>query len=54
MVQKRTEILHALEEGHGNTAWIGNLVAGQIVKEHVEEMRGSALTTICWCGRAAF
>ncbi|WP_405117136.1 arginine--tRNA ligase [Paenibacillus sp. FSL K6-1217] len=40
MVQKRTEILHALEEGHGNTAWIGNLVAGQIVKEHVEEMRG--------------
>ncbi|NQX45827.1 arginine--tRNA ligase [Paenibacillus tritici] len=38
-VQKRTEILHALEEGHGNTAWIGNLVAGQIVKEHVEEMR---------------
>ncbi|MEK3901278.1 arginine--tRNA ligase [Paenibacillus sp. FSL R7-0179] len=40
MVQKRTGILHALEEGHGNTAWIGNLVAGQIVKEHVEEMRG--------------
>lgn len=38
-VNKRTEILHALEEGHGNTAWIGNLVAGQIVKEHVEEMR---------------
>ncbi|MEK4004740.1 arginine--tRNA ligase [Paenibacillus sp. FSL H3-0333] len=40
MVQKRTEILHALEEGHGNTAWIGTLVAGQIVREHVEEMRG--------------
>ncbi|AIQ60562.1 arginine--tRNA ligase [Paenibacillus borealis] len=38
-VHKRTEILHALEQGHGNTAWIGNLVAGQIVKEHVEEMR---------------
>jgi arginyl-tRNA synthetase len=38
-VHKRTEILHALEEGNGNTAWVGNLVAGQIVKEHVEEMR---------------
>lgn len=38
-VHKRTEILHALEQGNGNTAWIGNLVAGQIVKEHVEEMR---------------
>lgn len=39
-VNRRTEILHALEQGSGNTAWIGNLVAGQIVKEHVEEMRG--------------
>lgn len=39
IVHKRTEILHALEEGNGNTAWIGSLVAGQIVKEHVEEMR---------------
>ncbi|KAI7257702.1 hypothetical protein KC345_g10727 [Hortaea werneckii] len=38
-VHKRTGILHALEEGNGNTAWIGSLVAGQIVKEHVEEMR---------------
>ncbi|WNS43473.1 arginine--tRNA ligase [Paenibacillus sp. MMS20-IR301] len=39
-VQKRTEILHALEQGDGNTAWIGTLVAEKIVKEHVEEMRG--------------
>lgn len=39
-VQKRTEILHELEEGNGNTAWMGTLVAGQIVREHVEEMRG--------------
>lgn len=38
-VHKRTEILHALEQGDGNLSWIGNLVAGQIVKEHVEEMR---------------
>lgn len=43
-VHKRTEILHALEEGNGNTAWIGNLVAGQIVKEHVEEMRNFGIT----------
>nr|WP_238652181.1 arginine--tRNA ligase [Paenibacillus piscarius] len=40
MVQKRTEILHELEEGNGNTAWMGTLVAGQIVREHIEEMRG--------------
>lgn len=39
-VQKRTEILHELEEGNGNTAWMGTLVAGQIVREHIEEMRG--------------
>ncbi|MHA6533658.1 arginine--tRNA ligase [Paenibacillus sp. BAC0078] len=38
-VHKRTEILHALEEGHGNTAWLGSLVAERIVREHVEEMR---------------
>jgi arginyl-tRNA synthetase len=39
-VHKRTEILHALEEGNGNTAWLGKLVAERIVKEHVEEMKG--------------
>jgi arginyl-tRNA synthetase len=39
-VHKRTEILHALEEGTGNTAWLGSLVAERIVKEHVEEMKG--------------
>lgn len=39
-VHKRTEILHALEEGHGNTAWLGSLVAERIVREHVAEMKG--------------
>jgi arginyl-tRNA synthetase len=40
MVEKRSETLHALEEGRGNTAWLGNLVAERIVREHVEEMKG--------------
>ncbi|WP_379159656.1 arginine--tRNA ligase [Paenibacillus sp. sgz5001063] len=39
MVHKRTEILHELEKGHGNTAWLGQLVAERIVKEHVAEMK---------------
>lgn len=36
---KRTEVLHALEQGDGNTAWLGNLVAERIVREHVQEMK---------------
>ncbi|HAG00146.1 arginine--tRNA ligase [Paenibacillus lactis] len=39
LVQHRTEVLHALEEGHQNLAWIGLLVAERIVKEHLEEMK---------------
>ncbi|MBT2290603.1 arginine--tRNA ligase [Paenibacillus albidus] len=39
MTHKRTEILHGLEEGQGNMAWLGNLVAERIVREHIEEMR---------------
>lgn len=39
MTSKRTEILHALEEGIGNTAWLGGLVAEKIVREHIQEMR---------------
>ncbi|AIQ49036.1 arginyl-tRNA synthetase [Paenibacillus sp. FSL R7-0273] len=38
-VHKRTEILHGLEEGSGNTAWLGSLVAERIVREHVAEMK---------------
>jgi arginyl-tRNA synthetase len=36
--RKRTETLHALEQGNGNTAWLGSLVAERIVREHVQEM----------------
>ncbi|MBW4081125.1 arginine--tRNA ligase [Paenibacillus sp. S150] len=50
MVHKRTEILHELEGGHGNTAWLGNLVAERIVREHVEEMKsfGIAYDLLVW------
>ncbi|UQZ33173.1 arginine--tRNA ligase [Paenibacillus sp. PK3_47] len=36
---KRTETLHELEQGDGNTAWLGSLVAERIVREHVQEMK---------------
>ncbi|KGE18363.1 arginine--tRNA ligase [Paenibacillus wynnii] len=39
MTDKRTDILHALERGGENEAWLGNLVAERIVREHVEEMK---------------
>lgn len=38
LTARRTEVLHALEEGKGNLAWLGNLVAERIVREHVAEM----------------
>lgn len=37
--EERTKVLHALEEGAGNLAWIGGLTAERIVREHVEEMK---------------
>lgn len=39
MTHKRTDMLHALEQGDGNEAWLGNLVAERIVREHVAEMK---------------
>jgi len=36
--QERSTVLHALEEGHNNTAWLGMLVAERIVREQLEEM----------------
>ncbi|WP_152395186.1 arginine--tRNA ligase [Paenibacillus guangzhouensis] len=36
--QERSTVLHALEEGHNNTAWMGMLVAERIVREQLEEM----------------
>lgn len=35
---RRAEVLHALEAGDNNTAWLGRLVAERIVQEHVAEM----------------
>lgn len=38
--KQREEVLHGLEQGDNNTAWMGLLVAERIVREHVEEMAG--------------
>jgi len=38
LAEKRTEVLHELEEGTSNTAWIGYLTAEKIVREHLDEM----------------
>lgn len=35
---ERTRILHALEKGGNNLAWLGTLTAERIVREHLEEM----------------
>lgn len=39
LANKRTEVLHALEEGHQNLSWIGFLTAERIVREQLEEMK---------------
>ncbi|NMO95280.1 arginine--tRNA ligase [Paenibacillus lemnae] len=39
LIHKRTEVLHALEEGHQNESWLGLVVAERIVREHLEEMK---------------
>lgn len=36
--KKRPEVLHELEEGHSNVAWLGYLVAERIVRDHIEEL----------------
>lgn len=38
LLEQRTIVLHALEEGSGNLSWIGLLAAERIVREHLEEM----------------
>lgn len=37
--EERTAVLHELENGRSNTAWLGHLVAERIVREHLEEMK---------------
>jgi arginyl-tRNA synthetase len=39
LLEQRTKMLHALEEGHSNMAWMGSLVAERIVHEQLDEMR---------------
>lgn len=39
LLEQRSHVLHALEEGDSNLAWIGMLVAERIAREHVEEMK---------------
>jgi arginyl-tRNA synthetase len=38
LLEERTRVLHALEAGGSNTAWIGALAAERIVREQVSEM----------------
>ncbi|MCH1641007.1 arginine--tRNA ligase [Paenibacillus timonensis] len=38
LLEQRTRVLRALEDGDGNVAWIGMLAAERIVREHLEEM----------------
>ncbi|QGQ95433.1 arginine--tRNA ligase [Paenibacillus psychroresistens] len=37
--EERTKVLHSLEAGHSNLAWVGSLVAEKIVREQLEEMK---------------
>lgn len=37
--QERANVLHHLESGHNNIAWLGMLVAEQLVREHLDDMR---------------
>lgn len=38
LAEERSRVLHALEEGGNNLAWLGAVTAERIVKEHLEEM----------------
>lgn len=39
LVEQRSTVLHALESGQTNLAWLGDLVAERIVREQLEEMK---------------
>ncbi|UKS30787.1 arginine--tRNA ligase [Paenibacillus sp. HWE-109] len=39
LVQQRSVVLHALENGNSNLAWMGALVAERIVREQLDEMK---------------
>lgn len=40
LAEERSRVLHSLEEGGNNLAWLGAVTAERIVKEHLEEMAG--------------
>ncbi|MFP4974383.1 arginine--tRNA ligase [Paenibacillus sp. CN-4] len=44
LLEQRTQVLHSLEEGKGNLAWIGLIAAERIVREHLEEMGEFGIT----------
>lgn len=44
MTEKRREMMHQLEEGEGNGAWLGKITAERIVREHVAEMEAFGIT----------
>lgn len=44
LLKQRTNVLCQLEEGRGNIAWMGLLIAERIVREHVEEMKQFGIT----------
>ncbi|NEW06307.1 arginine--tRNA ligase [Paenibacillus sp. SYP-B3998] len=50
LVEERSVVLHALEAGHSNLAWVGALVAERIVREQLEEMKhfGIGYDVLVW------
>lgn len=42
--EQRSAVLHELEKGTGNTAWLGTITAERIVREHLEEMAAFGIT----------
>ncbi|MFD0698840.1 arginine--tRNA ligase [Paenibacillus sp. GCM10027628] len=51
--EERSSVLHALEAGDSNLAWIGSLVAERIVREQLEEMKhfGIGYDVLVWESR---
>ncbi|MFC5447888.1 arginine--tRNA ligase [Paenibacillus aestuarii] len=50
LLDERVKVLHALEEGSSNLAWVGELVAERIVREQLEEMKhfGIGYDVLVW------
>ncbi|WP_068619787.1 arginine--tRNA ligase [Paenibacillus tuaregi] len=40
LLEQRIKVLHSMEEGGDNLAWVGALAAERIVREHLDEMNG--------------